>query len=111
MIFTILIWIYIFILTTVIGHILFDICIYFIKSDIKPDPSPAELSLFGIIGTGTFLSYFSIFYKTGLIANVFLISIVLIYTLLRHKEIVLYFRNQIQRATQFSPLVKLLLFL
>jgi len=110
MIFTILIWIYIFLLTTFIGHLLFNFCNNFIKSDIKPDPSPAELSMLGIIGTGTFLSYFSIFYKTGLIANVILLSIVLIYILFRHKEILSYFRNQILGATQFSTLVKLLLF-
>jgi hypothetical protein len=111
MIFTILIWIYIFFLTTVIGHLLFNFCNYFIKSDIKPDPSPAELSMLGLVGTGTFLSYFSIFYKTGLIANVFLISIVLIYLLFRNKEMLLYFKNQIQRASQFSTLTKFVLFL
>ena len=111
MIFTILIWIYIFFLTTAGGHLLYTICINIIKPDIKSDPSLTELSIFGIIGIGTFLSYFSIFSKIGLFSNVFIISIVLIYCIFQHKEILFYFRKQIQKSTQYSVLVKLLLFL
>jgi hypothetical protein len=111
MISTILIWIYIFLLTTVIGHLLFRICIHLIKSDIKSDPSFAELSIFGIAGIGTFLSYFSIFYKTGLFSNVILVIIGLIYILLKPKEMLSYFKRQIQKSTQFSITLKLVLLL
>lgn len=111
MIFTILIWIYIFLLTTVIGHLLFRICIHLIKSEIKSDPSLTELSMLGIVGIGTYLSYFSIFYKIGLFSNVILITIVLIYILLQPKEILSYFKRQIQKSTQYSGTLKLLLFI
>ena len=111
MIFTILIWIYIFLLTTVIGHLFFRICIHLIKSEIKSDPSLTELSMLGIVVIGTCLSYFSIFYKIGLFSNVILITIVLIYILLRPKEILSYFKRQIQKTTQYSGTLKLLLFI
>jgi hypothetical protein len=111
MIFTILIWIYIFFLTITSGHLLYTICIHLIKPDIKSDPSLTELSIFGLIGIGTFLSYFSIFSKIGLFSNVFIISIVLIYFIFQHKEILIYFRKQFQKLTQYSVPVKLVLFL
>jgi hypothetical protein len=111
MVTTILIWIYIFLITTVTGHLLFRFCNQLLKSDIKSDPSLAELSFFGIVGIGTFLSYFSIFYRIGLVSNFFLISLLLIYFSIFHKEIISYFKRQIQKIPHYSNTIKVLLIL
>jgi hypothetical protein len=111
MIFTILIWIYIFFLSTITGHLMFSTYIHFIKSERVPDPSLTELSVLGIVSIGVFLSYFSIFYKIGLFSNILLISIVCIYIFFRRKGLLYYFKRQFQKSIQYSYKTKLLLFL
>jgi len=110
MISTILIWIYIFFITTLAGHFLLMILKFLIKSDNASDPDLMEMSMFGIIGIGIFLSCFSLFYKIGFTANSILISAGVVYFFLARRSIVSYYKSQIQKLNHIPVINKVLIF-
>jgi hypothetical protein len=110
MISTILIWIYIFFITTLAGHFLLMILKFLIKSDNASDPDLMEMSMFGIIGIGIFLSCFSLFYKIGFTANSILISAGVVYFFLARRSIVSYYKSQIQKLNHIPVIIKVLIF-
>jgi hypothetical protein len=111
MISTILIWIYIFLITTLAGHFLFRIFKLLIKSDPGAEPDLLEMGMLGMIGTGTFLSYFSLIYKIDLLVNLILFTAGLIYFLTARRSIISYFKSQIRRLNQFTVIIKILIFI
>ncbi len=111
MISTILIWIYIFLITTLAGHFLFRIFKLLIKSDPGAEPDLLEMGMLGMIGTGTFLSYFSLIYKIDLLVNLILFTAGLVYFLTARRSIILYIKSQIHRLNQFPVIIKILIFI
>lgn len=111
MISTILIWLYIFMLTTVFGHLMFRVCTGLIKTKTVYNPTFAELSIFGLLGIGTLLCYFSIFFKIGLLSNILILSIVLIHFILQPRSIILYYNSQIQEFNKYPIIARLLVVL
>ncbi|MGA1978285.1 MAG: hypothetical protein ABSG89_10580 [Bacteroidales bacterium] len=111
MISTILIWIYIFILTTLAGHFLFSVFRHLTITIPGSEPSLAELSLTGIAGIGIFLSFLSLFHKIGLLANLILIIACALYFLSKRKAIIPYFKTKIQYSGHYPLIVRILIFI
>jgi hypothetical protein len=111
MISTLLIWLYIFILSTSFGHLLFRGCASFLKIEINQSPTLLELSIIGLTGLGTLLSFFSIFFKIGLLANCVFLFIVLTYFVLNPRDLILYYSSQVQKLRECSVLTRWLLVL
>jgi hypothetical protein len=101
MIATVLIWSCIFIISTSFGHLLFRALNRLIKTETDYFPSFSEVSIFGLIGIGVLLSYFSIFSKIGLISNIIILAIVLFYFIFDSRTILLYYKNHIQQFKKY----------
>jgi hypothetical protein len=110
MISTLLIWIYIFLLTTLTGHFVFRVLRQLLRKDVNGEPSIAELSITGLTFLGVFLSYFSLFLKICLLANILLFSACLIYFLLSRKELISYFGRQLNEFKKLPAVVIILIF-
>jgi hypothetical protein len=111
MISTLLVWIYIFLLTTLSGHLVFRVLESMHRGIVFPEPSIAELSVTGLTLLGIFLGFFSFFFKIGLAANLLIIAACLIYFLSARKSIVKDFKNQIDKFRQSPGAVKTLMFI
>jgi hypothetical protein len=110
MISTILVWIYIFLLTTLAGHFVFRVLSRLLRKDVNAEPSIAELSITGLTFLGVFLSYFSLFLKIGLLANILLFSACLIYFLFARKGLISYFERQLNDFKKLPAIVIILIF-
>lgn len=108
MISTLLVWIYIFILTSLTGHFVFRVIGHFHKEGVHAGPSLSELSITGLTFLGIFLSFFSLFQKIGLTANLILIAFCLIYFIIAWKSIVADFNDRINELMKFSSVIKIL---
>ncbi len=108
MISTLLVWIYIFLLTILTGHFLFKVIWRLRRKDIPVKPSAAELSITGLTFLGIFLSFLSLFLKIGLTANLILIAFCLIYFLAARKSIIADFNGWINEIMKFPSIIKIL---
>jgi hypothetical protein len=108
MIATLIIWIYIFLLTTTFGLLSFRVLNYFLKTKSASLPTLTELSIFGIVGIGISLSYFSIFFKIGLLANLIIFSIVIVYFIIDSGTVLSYLQSQIQNIKKLPVSIKLI---
>ncbi|MGD0340953.1 MAG: hypothetical protein ABSA76_04495 [Bacteroidales bacterium] len=111
MISTLLVWIYIFLLTTLAGHFIFWLSGIIMKKELKSNPSVAELSFSGMVIIGIFLGYFSLFYKIGLLANLIILSAGLIYFFSRKKSLIAYFKSRKNDFLQLPAIIKILIFI
>jgi hypothetical protein len=107
MITTVLIWLYIFIISTASGHLLFKLCLKLFKTESTIYPDLAELSFFGLSGIGVFLSYFSIFYKIGIVSNFMILLILVFYFISNTADLISYFKNQFKNFLHYPSLIKL----
>ena len=110
MISTLLVWIYIFLLTTLAGHFVFRVLGQLQPKDASAEPSTAELSMTGLTFLGIFLSIFSLFLKIGLAANIILFTFCLIYFLAARGSIIKDFKNSVNGFKQLPSIVKILIF-
>jgi hypothetical protein len=108
MITTILIWLYIFIISTAFGHLLFGICNRLLKTETYSYPTLFELSFFGLTVIGIILSYLSIFFKIGLLSNVFILLIISAYFFSDPRTIILYYADQFQNFNKHPLTIRLL---
>jgi hypothetical protein len=111
MISTILVWIYIFLLTTLIGHFVFRVLERVQHKEFSAKPSASELSMTGLTFLGIFLSFLSLFLKIGLTANLIIITLCLVYFLAERKSIIIDFKNLINDFKRFSSIFKVLIFI
>jgi len=111
MISTILVWIYIFLITTLTGHFVFRILGRLLRKDVSAEPSTAEMSLTGLTFLGIFLSFFSLFLKIELAANLLIVVFCLIYFLSARKSIISDFKSRVIGFKQFPSIVKILIFI
>jgi hypothetical protein len=88
MISTLLIWFYIFLISTITGHFFFRLCGLLKQDDSGNYPAIYELSMTGLVFTGIFLGIFSLFLKIGLVANIALFSFCLIYFFFSRRSII-----------------------
>ena len=84
---TILIWGYILLLTSVTGHFIFSLAARASGNKFPDGITLRELSITGIAGIGTFLALFSLFARTGILANLIIISFCIIWFFLKREEI------------------------
>jgi hypothetical protein len=111
MISTLVVWIYIFLLTTLAGHFVFEVLGRLKRKEVSAEPSTAELSLTGLTFLGISLSIFSLFLKIGLAANLLLFTLCLIYFLIARDSIYKYVKNRINGFKQLPSIVKTLIFI
>jgi hypothetical protein len=109
MISTLLVWIYIFILTTLLGHFVYSVLKMMHRKDVFPKPSLAELSFTGLAFLGIFLGFFSLFFKIGLAANLLIIGACFIYFLSARRSIVSDFKNRVDGYKQLPAIAKTLI--
>ena len=109
MISTLLVWIYIFLLTTLAGHFVFRVHRQLRRKDASAEPSTAELSMTGLTFLGIFLSIFSLFLKIGLAANLILFTLCLIYFLAAKDSIFEGFKSMINAFKQLPSIFKILI--
>jgi hypothetical protein len=109
MISTLLVWIYIFLLTTLIGHFVFRVLERLQHKEISAKPSASELSMTGLTFLGIFLSFLSLFLKIGLTANLIIISLCLVYFLAVRKSIIIDCKILITGFKQFPSIFKVLI--
>jgi hypothetical protein len=111
MISTLLVWIYIFLLTTLAGHFVNRVLGQLQRKDASAEPSIAELSMTGLTFLGIFLSIFSLFLKIGLVANLILFTLCLIYFLAAKDSIFEGFKSRINAFKQLPSIFKILIFI
>jgi hypothetical protein len=111
MISTLLVWIYIFLLTTLTGHFVFRILGQIQRKNVSAEPSTAEMSITGLTFLGIFLSFYSLLLKIGLVANLLIVVFCLIYFLSARKSIVSDFKSGVISFKQFPSVVKILIFI
>ena len=107
MISTILLWAYIFLLSTVSGHFFFRISGMF-KNSKSDAPGIAELSIAGLVFCGVFLAVYSFFEKIGLAANIVIASFCLLYFLTSAGKILFTLKSAIRSFLQFPVRIKIL---
>ncbi len=105
MIFVLLCWIYIFIITQVIGLGFYKCAGRLLKTDINI--SLTKNTVCGIVVTTVYAQIFSLFYKVGLIANALLI-IACIFVAVKFKDIILeYLREMVKNIFSWDGLLYL----
>jgi hypothetical protein len=109
MISTLLVWIYIFLLTTLAGHFVFRTLGKLQRKETSAEPSTTELSITGLTFLGIFLSIFSLFLKIGLAANLSLFTLCFIYFLIARDSIFKDFKNIVNGFKQLPSIVKVLI--
>jgi hypothetical protein len=93
MFYTMLDWIYIFVITFCIGLLLFGIMSHTLKCEIKHSITADVVC--GIVGTTVYAQFFSLFYKVGLVANLVLI-VVCVITAVIYRSIIFEYLKKIK---------------